>query len=74
MPRRNGTGPIGRGALTGRRLGGCDYERGTGLGLGYGRGIRRGLCYNLDDKEMLEQEKKILESRLDYIKNHLEKL
>lgn len=38
MPRRDGTGPMGRGAMTGRGSGYC-----TGIGSGrYGAGIRRG--------------------------------
>ena len=53
MPRRDGTGPQGVGAMTGRGLGVCTdgtktYGRGTGLGLGLGLrgrgsyGCRRG--------------------------------
>lgn len=38
MPRRDGTGPMGRGVMMGRGLGYC-----TGMGSGrYGAGIRRG--------------------------------
>lgn len=47
MPRRDGTGPIGMGAMTGRRAGFCnsdidnrDLERGFG-GYGCQRGYRR---------------------------------
>jgi len=47
MPRRDGTGPQGVGAMTGRGLGVCTdgtnvYGRGTGLGLGLGLGLGRG--------------------------------
>lgn len=38
MPRRNGTGPMGYGPMTGRGMGNC----GQNLGLGYGYGIRMG--------------------------------
>lgn len=38
MPRRDGTGPTGMGALTGRGAGAC----GTGVGRGIGRGIKAG--------------------------------
>jgi len=45
MPRFDGTGPSGKGPLTGRGLGSCNSEtevpadtRGRGLGLGRGRG------------------------------------
>ena len=53
MPGYDGTGPLGRGSLTGRRLGYCAVPtvRATtpvptpvpryGLGLGYGRGFGR---------------------------------
>jgi len=48
MPGRDGTGPIGRGAMTGRGLGRCNVTsdavpvRGLGLGLGRGRRFGRG--------------------------------
>ncbi len=51
MPRRDGTGPMGAGAMTGRKLGVCTgvnepvYGRGLerGCGRGLGRGIGRGM-------------------------------
>jgi uncharacterized protein DUF5320 len=57
MPRRDGTGPMGQGAITGRGLGFCTrvnvgrygvrsfgrgYKRGLGLGMGLGFACRRG--------------------------------
>jgi len=50
MPRRDGTGPMGEGAKTGRGLGPCTGEttrftrftRGRGMGQGMGRGFGRG--------------------------------
>lgn len=44
MPRRDGTGPMGRGFLTGRAFGFCAKRKpGEGSeGLGFGRGLRRG--------------------------------
>jgi len=43
MPRMDGTGPMGQGAMTGRGMGNCqgncDTEK---LGVGYGKGIGRG--------------------------------
>jgi len=46
MPRRDGTGPMGRGAMTGRGLGFCTGVNavgyGAGLGRGYGAGLGRG--------------------------------
>ncbi len=37
MPARDGTGPFGQGALTGRRMGPCARGFNRGLGRGYGR-------------------------------------
>jgi len=45
MPRRDGTGPDGEGARTGRGLGPCSNnqsETNRGQGLGRGRGLRHG--------------------------------
>ena len=48
MPGRDGTGPLGAGAKTGRGLGPCTgagaikYGAGIGLGLGLGLACRRG--------------------------------
>ena len=48
MPRRDGTGPMGQGAMTGRGLGRCTganvpaYGIGQGMALGQGFGGRRG--------------------------------
>ncbi len=41
MPFGDGTGPFGKGPMTGRRGGGMG--RGRGLGRGFGRGLGRGL-------------------------------
>jgi len=56
MPAGDGTGPVGRGPMTGRAAGYCagyqmpgyanpggtGYERGLGFGRGHGRGFGRG--------------------------------
>ncbi len=52
MPRLNGTGPEGKGPMTGRKMGNCqfnnddnnqnDFGRGQGCGRGRGRGCGRG--------------------------------
>ena len=51
MPRRDGTGPMGQGSMTGRGAGPCSGDvaqgapgqgRGRGFGLGFGRGFGRG--------------------------------
>ena len=47
MPRRDGTGPMGAGSMTGRGLGLCTganavkYGAGLGMGLGLGLACRR---------------------------------
>ncbi len=51
MPRRNGTGPQGLGAMTGRGMGYCQpannqrFATGMGLGLRYGYGCGCGYGY-----------------------------
>lgn len=85
MSGRDGTGPLGEGAMTGRGLGFCNtsevnrdnyircwgYGRGRGRGLGLGRGFAR---TNLDRKKLLTEEKNILKDRLDRINKQLENL
>ncbi len=81
MPRRDGTGPLGHGAATGRGLGRC----GAG-GAAYaaaprcGRGFGRGYCGRTADqgwgyggtRESLAAQKAELESRLEEIKRLLD--
>lgn len=80
MPRGDGTGPMGNGAMTGRGLGGCFTGRkeyrgfGFGLGRGYTRGFRTGLDVVETDKELLKNQKEILKERLDTIDKQLENL
>ncbi len=47
MPRRDGTGPLGRGAMTGRGLGDCTDANPVGYDedYGYGGGFRRGIGF-----------------------------
>lgn len=82
MPRRDGTGPRGPGVTRRRGLGVCNGVKsvsngtGLGLGLGYRRGI--GKVFVADQtvpktqKESLQEEKELLESRLDIISKQLE--
>jgi len=85
MPRKDGTGPIGRGTMTGRGLGFCTgvnadrYGAGLGRGIGLGYGCRRGSegRYNgqlsgLTDKQLLTEQKELLQKRLDAISKQLE--
>jgi len=44
MPRRDGTGPMGAGAMTGRGLGICISPDTAGLGAGRGMGLGRGFA------------------------------
>jgi len=81
MPGRDGTGPLGRGALSGRGMGYCagvdsGYGRRPGPGMGIGRGLRR-RYWALEPadsrslKEILEEEKSLLESRLRVLDKRL---
>lgn len=88
MPRRDGTGPMGAGSMTGRGLGSCTganavkYGAGLGLGLGLGlacrRGFGRGVALNQNpsktQKELLQEQRDVLKSRLDVIDKQLENL
>jgi len=93
MPKRNGTGPMSQGAMSGRGLGPCvgvDFGaysavlgRGIGrkssMGFGAGNGCRRGFgnaltrgSIDLNDKEILNEQKELLQKRLDTINKQLE--
>lgn len=90
MPRRDGTGPMGAGSMTGRGLGLCTgasavkYGAGLGMGLGlacrrgFGRGFGRGFAGNAasskTQKELLSEQKTLLQERLDVIDKQLENL
>lgn len=84
MPRRDGTGPIGNGSMTGRCMGYCVkagvVDVGMGLGLGCRRGFRRWFGGNNDfcqipnrtEKESLQEEKETLKNRLEAIEKQIE--
>lgn len=90
MPGRDGTGPSGFGAMTGRGLGFCSGvgagRYGSGFGAGFGRGLGLGLGYGcrrrvfniaqpeLTEKEILSAERNLLEARLSAINKHLDKV
>ena len=90
MPRRDGTGPMGRGSMTGRGLGVCTgvnaakFGAGLALGLGLGcrRGFGRGFSWNTNveqnssktKKELLQEQKDVLQSRLEVIDKQWENL
>ncbi len=91
MPRRDGTGPMGAGSMTGRGLGVCTgANAGLGMGLGLGLACRRGFGRGLgrgfgrgfginqtsskSQKELLEEQKTMLQDRLEVIDKQLENL
>ena len=88
MPRRDGTGPMGAGSMTGRGLGLCTganavkYGAGLGMGLGLGlacrRGFGRGFAVNQTSsktqKELLNEQKAMLQDRLEVIEKQMENL
>ena len=65
MPRRDGTGPVGRGPFTGRGLGNCDMPRRAR------RGQRKGFPRN---QETLEERKERLENEVKQIDKEIENL
>ncbi len=69
MPGFNGTGPLGRGSMTGRGMGPCGAGLGMGQGCrgGYGFGRRRFISPK-NELSALENEEKMLEEELAAIK------
>ncbi len=79
MPGFSGTGPQGVGPMTGRGMGKCNPQNsanisnpfvfgrgmGFGRGRGFGRGFGQGMNYSIQD------EKEMLEARLDVINKNL---
>ena len=88
MPGRNGTGPMGTGAMTGRGLGSCagmgisgkstGLRRGMACRRGFGRGFRRFSAIGnpaVDDRrDILQVQKNALINRLAAIDKQLESL
>jgi hypothetical protein len=89
MPGRDGTGPIGVGPMSGRGFGICSggapgHAAGRGFGFGRrggrvnGRGFGGYLSSDRDGsmtrKDVLSEQKKLLEDRLDYVNRQLEEL
>ncbi|MGH4141068.1 DUF5320 domain-containing protein [Clostridium sp.] len=81
MSRRDGTGPMGMGARTGRGMGFCNVTNAIGAISGLGRrgGFGTGLGMNsfnnainpVNQKDLLSEEKAALENRLNMINNQL---
>ncbi len=80
MPRRDGTGPVRAGAMSGRCLGLCNPANESTtvskLGFGCGNGYRRNGTFNISapmaQKELLTEQKKFFESKLEIISKQLE--
>ena len=75
MPNMNGTGPLGQGAGTGRRMGCCGAGVGMGRGCcgGYGQGRRRFISTK-NELSALEEEEKRLLADLEVVKAEKEAL
>ncbi|MBW3004341.1 DUF5320 domain-containing protein [Candidatus Woesearchaeota archaeon] len=85
MPAQDGTGPMGRGPMTGRGMGPCGagMQRGSGFGRGM-RGGRGWFCRfpfiepvaltQEEQKKVLEAEKEELEFELKRIKEKLDEI
>jgi hypothetical protein len=86
MPARDGTGPLGRGSMTGRGLGTCVASagsrfmsgrgRGLGLGLGLGLGCLRYLRNTQrnrfdDTGSALEEQEAMLEQALSDVRRQI---
>jgi len=85
MPGRNGTGPMGYGAMTGRGMGVCagapGFGYGAGFGMGYGcrRGLGRGFgrgygwIYN-PSPDVPRTDKEYLEGQKEFLKKRLDSI
>lgn len=81
MPGRNGTGPLGQGAMTGRGLGVCTGAnvglcgmRGLGMRRGYSATGNPAYAAGLAQKDILNEQKAILENQLEAIRKRLDSL
>ena len=85
MPARDGTGPMGVGAMTGGGFGfrmdgndsglnqGMGWRRGRGCGRGFGRGFAAGGPMDGAARELLIRQKAALEDRLKRVNEQLER-
>lgn len=72
MPQQDRTGPLGQGPMTGRGLGFC--RRGFGYRKGFGLGFQRIQFSETEEKKILEQELKDIESEKIEIEKRLKEL
>lgn len=71
MPRRDGTGPMGAGSMTGRGLG---LVCRRGFDRGFGRGFAVNQTTSKTQKELLQEQKDMLQNRIEVIDKQLENL
>ncbi len=73
MPFQDGTGPNGQGPRTGRGMGNCAGQGGTGSGRGRGRGVGRGVGRGLGGVNTA-QDASWLQTQLHDLQTAIEKL
>ncbi len=77
MPRLNGSGPLGEGPGTGRRMGNC-FASEAGLRRGFGRGLgycnRQRFISPKNELSALEEEEKSLKEELEIIQEEIKTL
>lgn len=74
MPRKDGTGPMGTRAITGRGIGLCAGANVARYGSGFGRGCAVSDKFYKTQKEFLLEQKDILQNHLEVIDKQLENL
>ncbi|SHH19432.1 DUF5320 domain-containing protein [Tepidibacter thalassicus] len=74
MPRFDGTGPMGRGRMTGRGMGFCNVNsaRRNNWFCRRGFGLGRGFMNRDEEKKYLENQKALLEEELKNINKYLD--
>ncbi len=81
MPRMDGTGPMGKGAMTGRGNGNCQgnqkrlgvgYGKGNGQGMGFG--FRHGQNFSSNLQPLAKDELTFLKNKTNNMENNLNSL
>ncbi|ADY56787.1 hypothetical protein Sgly_2503 [Syntrophobotulus glycolicus DSM 8271] len=70
MPGRDGTGPLGRGAMSGNGFGLCTRAN-TGRRKGFCRKITDDMTFSSTKKELLFEQKEFLEKKLNLINKQI---
>lgn len=77
MPRKDGTGPMSAGSMTGRGMGfctgvnACNYGVALGLGVNFRRGFGRNVNANQISSEI---QKELLQEQRNYLQRYLENI